>query len=539
VARINSQYGEVIDYREAQIGNMQLQERLALWSLGDILWFTSVREAVNLHPFEYAYTTRENGVLILSEFLGASRLLNGAIRINPWKIEEIVGALQHALTMGAVEREVRNNKHIEYVERNTTTTWAQLVLGDLKRASLANRTMSGQGDNVATVGFGLGLDFRIMHLEADFRPLDVDSVLKAYRSSLSRLLLFDFGGTLVKEEHRDAGYKSYQKFHQKTFRDKPSEKLIRCLKKISMDSSNIVFILSGKEKEWMQEAFADTPGLGLAAEHGFYHIWPSKRCSDPSKWDWELIGDVYDDSWKDLTAGIMSTYTLRTNGSYIERKGSAIVWHHRDADPEFGALQAKELEDHLTGVLIHFPVEVLSGNDYVEVRPEGVSKGLMVEHILHKLASKKNVAPPDFILCIGDDASDEPMFNALDAYMSAGEQQKRAKCFTCTVGKKPSEAKNYLNDVDEVLDLLDSTSRLSIRANRNASMNDLPSMVNFSPSSSPEKASLGSSRSMSMVSMSALGGSSRKDSTSKTMKEFLSNIDEDAEGSDEDGGIFF
>ena len=28
----------------------------------------------------------------------------------------------------------------------------------------------------------------------------------------------------------------------------------------------------------------------------------------------------------------------------IEVKGSSLVWHHRDADPEFGALQAKELQ---------------------------------------------------------------------------------------------------------------------------------------------------------------------------------------------------
>jgi trehalose 6-phosphate synthase/phosphatase len=45
----------------------------------------------------------------------------------------------------------------------------------------------------------------------------------------------------------------------------------------------------------------------------------------------------------------MTTYHERTNGTYIEVKGSSLVWHYRDADPEFGALQAKELQDGLTG----------------------------------------------------------------------------------------------------------------------------------------------------------------------------------------------
>ena len=35
-------------------------------------------------------------------------------------------------------------------------------------------------------------------------------------------------------------------------------------------------------------------------------------------------------------------------------KGSALLWQFRDADPEFGWLQSKELEDHLTTVLKPF-----------------------------------------------------------------------------------------------------------------------------------------------------------------------------------------
>jgi len=46
------------------------------------------------------------------------------------------------------------------------------------------------------------------------------------------------------------------------------------------------------------------------------------------------------------------------------------VWHYRDTDPDFGQWQAKELLDHMEGVLTNEPVEVVSGNTIVEVKPQ-------------------------------------------------------------------------------------------------------------------------------------------------------------------------
>ena len=42
-------------------------------------------------------------------------------------------------------------------------------------------------------------------------------------------------------------------------------------------------------------------------------------------------------------------------------------------------LQARELLDHLEGVLSNEPVEVVQGNGIVEVKPQGVSKGAVVD----------------------------------------------------------------------------------------------------------------------------------------------------------------
>lgn len=67
---------------------------------------------------------------------------------------------------------------------------------------------------------------------------------------------------------------------------------------------------------------------------------------------------------------VMQLYTESTDGSSIEKKESAIVWHHRDADPGFGSTQAKEMLDHLESVLANEPVAVRSGQFIVEVKPQ-------------------------------------------------------------------------------------------------------------------------------------------------------------------------
>ena len=46
------------------------------------------------------------------------------------------------------------------------------------------------------------------------------------------------------------------------------------------------------------------------------------------------------------------------------------MWHYREADPDLGSWQAKELLDHLEGVLANEPVEVISGQSIVEVKPQ-------------------------------------------------------------------------------------------------------------------------------------------------------------------------
>lgn len=67
----------------------------------------------------------------------------------------------------------------------------------------------------------------------------------------------------------------------------------------------------------------------------------------------------------------------------------------------------------------------------------------------------------DFVLCIGDDRSDEDMFEIIGDAMTSGVLSSNSSVFACTVGQKPSKAKYYLDDTTEVINMLEALADAS------------------------------------------------------------------------------
>lgn len=67
----------------------------------------------------------------------------------------------------------------------------------------------------------------------------------------------------------------------------------------------------------------------------------------------------------------------------------------------------------------------------------------------------------DFVLCIGDDRSDEDMFEIIGNAINSGVLSSNTSVFACTVGQKPSKAKYYLDDTIEVINMLDALADAS------------------------------------------------------------------------------
>lgn len=90
---------------------------------------------------------------------------------------------------------------------------------------------------------------------------------------------------------------------------------------------------------------------------------------------------------------------------------------------------------------------------------QGVSKGLVAKRLLSTMQEKGMV--PDFVLCIGDDRSDEDMFEVITSSMEGPSIAPRAEVFACTICQKPSKAKYYLDDTAEIVRMLQGLASVS------------------------------------------------------------------------------
>ena len=92
---------------------------------------------------------------------------------------------------------------------------------------------------------------------------------------------------------------------------------------------------------------------------------------------------------------------------------------------------------------------------------QGVSKGLVAKRILSTMQERGDL--PDFILCVGDDRSDEDMFEVITTAAARGPSSlhPEAEVFACTVGRKPSKAKYYLDDPTDIVRLIQSLANVS------------------------------------------------------------------------------
>jgi alpha,alpha-trehalose-phosphate synthase [UDP-forming] len=116
------------------------QNRLtALHRLSHFCIVSSLHDGMNMVAKEYvASRSDEDGVLILSDFAGASRELTDAIVVNPFSEEETVEAIRQALEMPEEERRKRMQKMRTVVAENNVYRWAGKIISALLKFEFAN-----------------------------------------------------------------------------------------------------------------------------------------------------------------------------------------------------------------------------------------------------------------------------------------------------------------------------------------------------------------------------------------------------------------
>jgi trehalose 6-phosphate synthase len=110
----------------------------ALHRLADFCIVSSLHDGMNVVAKEYvASRFDETGVLILSDFAGASRELTDAIVVNPFDEDELANAILRALQMPQEERTRRMKKMRAVVAENNIYRWAGKIVSALANLECA------------------------------------------------------------------------------------------------------------------------------------------------------------------------------------------------------------------------------------------------------------------------------------------------------------------------------------------------------------------------------------------------------------------
>lgn len=137
VGRINGDYATLGHTAVAYLHHgYPREEMVALYLAADVMLVTALRDGMNLVAKEYVATrVDEDGVLVLSEFAGASDELRQALLINPHDIEGLKDTILQAIAMPKRDRVRRMRALRKKVLTNDVARWSASFLDALTRSA--------------------------------------------------------------------------------------------------------------------------------------------------------------------------------------------------------------------------------------------------------------------------------------------------------------------------------------------------------------------------------------------------------------------
>jgi len=401
ISQINSSFGSIhwqpVIY---QYNFLQFDELMTLYTGCDLALITPLRDGMNLVAKEFVASRRDKkGVLVLSEMAGAARELSDALIINPNDIAEMADAIKAGLEMPEQDQAVRLGIMQNRIANYDVKIWAEDFFSELKNIKKKQQ------------------DFQVKFLD-EYSKINL---LDNFRAASKRLLLLDYDGTLVS-------------FSSNPGDAVPGKELLKLIKELNTDN-NTVCLISGRNSDWLEKHFGNCH-IHMVAEHGARVKYPHQS------WTNEIV--MYND-WKPPILDIMQTYVRRCAHTFIEEKEFSVVWHYRNASIQQGKLRSAELLAELNDYAFKRHLQVSMGNKIIEVKADGIDKGVAIKKLLHN----NNF---DFILAIGDDYTDEDMFKAL---MDVNNS------YTIKVGNEASYARYNLFTPQMVISLLENMSYIN------------------------------------------------------------------------------
>ena len=396
VGRIGAKYGRInwqpIIY---QYRSMPFEELVGLYTASDAALITPVRDGMNLVCKEYVASRKdEQGVLILSEMAGAAAELGEALIINPTDSQDIADAIAKALEMDPEDQRKRMVAMQQRLREYDVFAWTndfftQMLMIDQEHHRLKTKYLTEK---------------------------DINQMTDAYAQAKNRLFFFDYDGTLVP-----------------IVRDPDDAIISKETKDIvaELSARDTVVVISGRDRKFLLDVIGDLP-VHIVAEHG---------ALIRKKGEAEFVMNAaYEENWKDDIRPILELYVKRCPGAFVEEKETSLAWHYRTADDhEYALRRAQELAWQLKSYIQpEQSLQIIEGNMVIEVKKTAFNKGTSAKAFVEE-------SDYDFILAMGDDTTDEDMFEALPD-----------SAYTVKVGDALSIAKKHIKNQYAVMELLNT-----------------------------------------------------------------------------------
>lgn len=232
-------------------------------------------------------------------------------------------------------------------------------------------------------------------------------IITSYNRSGKRFILLDLDNTLTEENAFDI------------------DTLVSYTLKLSQHAENTVCIISSKSKNDIEKYFSDGDNIILIAEQGCTYRLPQSQ-------SWLQMAHL-DFGWKKDINVLFQNMLVKYPDSFIEEKINSISWNY-GTTTDIAGNDLETLENRCAAINTNNNFKVNAGYSSFEVKSSGIDKGVAASKILSSHSF-------DFIMAIGDNASDEELFRIF----------REKGYITISLANASSTAKYTLRELNELM----------------------------------------------------------------------------------------
>ncbi|WP_395242812.1 bifunctional alpha,alpha-trehalose-phosphate synthase (UDP-forming)/trehalose-phosphatase [Agromyces sp. MMS24-K17] len=368
------------------------EEMVALYLAADIMLVTALRDGMNLVAKEYVACRFDlDGVLLLSEFTGASDELRQAVLVNPHDIEGLKDAIVEAIEMPPRERARRMRSLRKRVIENDVANWSATFL----------ETLTGTG----TIAAGI--------------PEGLDQELGEVADAERLLIALDFDGTLAPLVDRPEDARA-------------TDRARAAMEQLAALPDTRVAIVSGRALESLGEVAAPHDGMLLSGSHGV---------------ELQLDAGVVTIDLRDAELAALSRLTdlveqvaAEAPGAWVEHKPAGVALHTRRLTPNAGVALQQSARERVVEAIPG--ITVRSGKSVIEFAVRSSDKGESLIRLRQHVGASS-------VIYLGDDVTDEDAFAVLEG-TDVGVKVGSGKSLAAHRVRSPAEVAELLERLVEL-----------------------------------------------------------------------------------------